>query len=586
MLRKMKNKLNEKYTFYLENIEQTNEYLTDKTFENEEKIQPLDIIHDDDLFEVAKKTFNDYKYNNTIYYISDIHLDHKIQKHFPRKTTKEKIENYIKTLVEQIVNDLNHNLYFSDYLVICGDVSFNFEIAKMFYRELVSYRSVFANNIIVVLGNHELWEDGNYETTLKKYKDLFNELNITFLENELLLVKGKGLGGSIIKIAEDEIINSTDEELRKLCIDSKLTILGGLGFSGLNPIFNANRGLYRNAIDSLELDKALSSRFEKLYLKLKNAINDKEIVILTHTPKNDWSKDNFNNKWIYVNGHTHRNEYYKDETRIVYADNQIGYHNDKFKLKHFNTSCKYDIFKYYKDGIYEISKEDYVEFIYGVGIKMTYNRDDGTIVMLKRDGIYLFLLNKDNKALYLLDGGNRKKLNILEINYYYENMTFYSKKIKESTKNYSNFMKEVANYVKSFGGYGTIHGCIVDIDFFNHLYINPYDGTITPYYATSIIDKYLYKNIDKLLANHCQNLYLNYKKLNQEKHNIISKGNNEIKIYDFEHYESTAIYRESRVMKALQYLLNDNIIRFWNDDLISNKDTLENFLIENKSDEK
>ena len=38
--------------------------------------------------------------------------------------------------------------------------------------------------------------------------------------------------------------------------------------------------------------------------------------------------------------------YFKDDERVIYADNQIGYHSDEFKLKHFTTSTKYDIFKY------------------------------------------------------------------------------------------------------------------------------------------------------------------------------------------------------------------------------------------------
>ena len=48
---------------------------------------------------------------------------------------------------------------------------------------------------------------------------------------------------------------------------SKLTILGGIGFSGLNPKYNATCGLYRNSINTLETDKDFSSRFERIYLK-------------------------------------------------------------------------------------------------------------------------------------------------------------------------------------------------------------------------------------------------------------------------------------------------------------------------------
>jgi len=39
----------------------------------------------------------------------------------------------------------------------------------------------------------------------------------------------------------------------------------------------------------------------------------------------------------------------------------------------------------------------------------------------------------------------------------------------------------------------SIHACIVDIDFYNYIYLDPVDGSINPYYATSIVNKYLYR---------------------------------------------------------------------------------------------
>ena len=38
-----------------------------------------------------------------------------------------------------------------------------------------------------------------------------------------------------------------------------------------------------------------------------------------------------------------------------------------------------------------------------------------------------------------------------------------------------------------------------------------------------------------------------------------------------EFYEHTKIYRESRIMKKIQYLIDDNIIRVWNDNLLEEK---------------
>lgn len=577
----MLNIIKQKDTFYFESIEKYKDYRKDLTFEENERLSPINIVHDYDIIGNDNTNFIDMKKFNIIYYISDLHLDYKIAQKFPHRTTKEKIRKYITSIIEKIINELGGKLFFNNYLIIAGDVSHSFEVSKMFYEELAKHECIQKENIIVILGNHELWENDDINISINKYKKMFESLNITYLDNELLYVKGLGLIGKFYKLSEEEINNYTEEELRNICIDSKLTILGGIGFSGLNNKYNANYGLYRNAVKSIAEDRILSSRFENIYLKLKNCLSDKELIILTHNPKSDWSNDRYNSKWIYINGHTHRNEYYKDDERIVYSDNQIGYYNDNITLKHFVCTRKYDIFQYYEDGIYEISVQEYVDFIYGMGIKMEYSRKDGIINMLKRDGIYCFIL-KVNEKLYLLNGGTRIKLNIHDLSYYYENMTYYSNKIKETTKKYIDYMKDISNYIKSIGGHGTIHGCIVDIDFYNHVYVNPYDGKIIPYYATSIIDKYVYQDFEKMLINHCPNVYVTYKKMKEEKNNIIVKENNSIKLFDFEYYQDTFIYRESRIIKNLQYLINDNIIRMWNDNLISNKETFETILIEDK----
>ena len=48
---------------------------------------------------------------------------------------------------------------------------------------------------------------------------------------------------------------------------------------------------------------------------------------------------------------------------------------------------------------------------------------------------------------------------------------------------YMDKLLNISKVIKSIGGDGSIHGCIVDIDYYNHIYINPVDGKITPYFA-------------------------------------------------------------------------------------------------------
>ena len=125
--------------------------------------------------------------------------------------------------------------------------------------------------------------------------------------------------------------------------------------------------------------------------------------------------------------------------------------------------------------------------------------------------------------------------------------------------------------MQSFGGDGTVHGCIVDIDFYNHIYLNTYDGKITPYYAPySIIDKYVYNTIPALLSSNCKQLYSNYKKM------IAAGGSSDVIVKELEkgiikipqYVSETDIYKPSRAMRKMQYLQELNVIRNWDDNLI------------------
>ena len=53
--------------------------------------------------------------------------------------------------------------------------------------------------------------------------------------------------------------------------------------------------------------------------------------------------------------------------------------------------------------------------------------------------------------------------------------------IKTIMNSYMDKLLNISKVIKSIGGDGSIHGCIVDIDYYNHIYINPVDGKITEY---------------------------------------------------------------------------------------------------------
>ena len=105
--------------------------------------------------------------------------------------------------------------------------------------------------------------------------------------------------------------------------------------------------------------------------------------------------------------------------------------------------------------------------------------------------VYMFLLKSKGGKLSVLNGGSIKSAGIHTIDYFFTNMENYANSIKMFLTSYESYQKEIAKEIKSFGGDGIIHGCIIDIDFFNHVYVNPLDLKVTPYFAYAIDDKYI-----------------------------------------------------------------------------------------------
>lgn len=153
---------------------------------------------------------------------------------------------------------------------------------------------------------------------------------------------------------------------------------------------------------------------------------------------------------------------------------------------------------------------------------------------------------------------------------------------------YTDELLEVSKVVRSIGGDGTIHGCIVDIDYYNHIYINPMDGKITPYFAYDMERKYVYKNLYALLEEKKPSLfsrYIEWQKSNADNNMLIVQnttlGDSAVLVTD------KKIYKASRSIKAIQYLLFQDVVRDWNDRIlyIDNREDIlaeiENLQIDN-----
>lgn len=512
------------------------------------------------------------------YYISDIHIEKQLGLY---QQPLWYIKDEIKTRVDKLLKDVPKG---DNIILVGGDVADSPEMACIFFKYLRLKWG--QGRIVYVLGNHELWDEvqmerGNnrsVDEVIDAYKKACSQADV--LENELLVFY-KSSTYSVI--SEWSILRTEDDELRDICSNSEFIILGGIGFTASNAKYNADYGLYKSKL-TMEDDRQRTARFKAVYDKTLRCAADKRVIVLSHTGMADWSTDCYNPNWIYVSGHTHVNKLIVEEQRAtVFSDNQVGYKPRKWKLKGFSIDkIIYDPFSGYNDGIYEITKEQYIEFNRGRGIIV-----EGCVVnnirMLKKDGIYMFVTQGKN-CLQLLNGGKVKNLE-KDIGFYYDNISVYNKKVLELFTPYQKMLEEVSQEVRLLGGSGYIHGCIVDIDVFNHIYVNPFDGKITPYYAENTELKIVYEDVEMLLLEspsmYNRTLLQNYRRgIQEDKLALLSsksRNGNQIACVPKVVLDKT-MYKPSRIMKSIQYVIGQNVIRIWNDDVlkITGNDVIDN----------
>lgn len=501
------------------------------------------------------------KNSQKIYYITDIHLMHRLQ------NANCKSKDDVRYVLQKIADNLVKEVKADSILLIGGDVSSEFIVFELFLKLLkweLDHKGYRKTEVVFILGNHELWcfQGKNFEEIVAIYRKVIEENGMYLLQNELLY---KNSSDKICKISYDKLLTMSTKELRMQIQSTRLVILGGLGFAGYNEEFNANQGIYRKTLDrAVEIKE--TKKFENLYNTILPGICDKNTIIFTHTPKNDWSADAEPYKnFVYVSGHTHRNEFYDDGDYRIYADNQIGYRNENLHLKNFLIDNEYDSFSDYKDGIYEITQEQYNDFFRGKNIQINFTREINVLYMLKKNGYYCFIHEAKSGLLAILNGGALKRLEKKEINYYYIHMDEVISYIRKPLDKYMSIQQRISEEIRKLGGTGTIHGCIIDIDRNNHIYVNPVDLTITGYWAGNMIDKLVYPDVPRLLKIQCPVIYSNYLKLmKEEKKNLLvlaKRKKDELGVLP-QRYLDTDIYKASREIKKMQKLTS-NILGTW-----------------------
>lgn len=439
----------------------------------------------------------------TVYYISDLHLTHQILKQNCRSVQDMLyvIRKAAMRIAKQTTSD--------SLLLIAGDTTSDIRIFKLFVEALEEYLSKSVTTVFT-LGNHELWGFPNMpiDRIVFVYRQLLQKHGMYLLHNSLLYKKDSLR--DLYQIEWNELIKSDVDIIRHHLKSTRFILFGGIGFSGYNQTLNARHGIYQNTCDrAMELREA--RKLEVAYNRIQSILEGKNVIIMTHMSRTDWCKDFGNDKnFIYVNGHTHRNFRMDNGFCRVYADNQAGYHWTDITLKSFLLDDSYDRFEAYEDGVYTISKREYMDFYHGKNITMTAPCQDGIFYMLKKEGHYCFLYQLQNGSLSLLNGGARKKLANTDVNYYYDMMDEVVGQLKTASDAFLQLRTDVADLILQFGGSGRISGCMVEVDENGSIYVDPKDLTLSGCYAQSLLDKMYYPSVLEFLRVQYPGIYTAY----------------------------------------------------------------------------
>jgi len=531
-----------------------------------------------------------------IYYISDIHIEHQILPFVLENSLLNgqfDADTIVRSLIKQKVERMLHKADIRSILLVGGDVSSDFTLSSIFYNELSSQ---WKGLIISVLGNHELWDTDfsdsfdsrkkvprTVDEIVSDYSVMMKDNRIALLENELFVTHKYATRR---RISQAELLQMSEQELSEFLSQCSFIVLGGIGYSGLNPIYNSKAGLYRNTISSFDEEMRRTNAFKIIYEKVSRSAFDRRVIVLTHNPVYDWTSTPCNSNWIYVNGHTHINSINKSkEGPFILSDNQVGYKPKDWNLNSFIIDkLWYDPFEMYSDGIYPINSEQYIDFNTGRGIQVNgVNRLD-KIVMLKRNRIYMFVMQTP-KGLNLIMGGRTKKLPNANIEYYYDNMTKFACCINDIISPYYKAMLSLSAEVRMIGGDGKIHGCIVDINNYSHVYVNPFDGKITPYWATDRSSRLCYDTIQQLFDERSPSLLRKFNRYS-ETHNLpimsstMMQETNCFAISLSRLSEGLDIYNLSNAVRSMQYVVESDVIRMWSDDVLAGKKMIDDYITE------
>ncbi len=328
------------------------------------------------------------------------------------------------------------------------------------------YKHSYIENVYAVLGNHEYVDFHNIDSCVSYFEKELSKYKITLLHN-----------------------NSVEKE--------RYILYGGTGFAKYNEQWNANNLLCCAGFTRSDEIRE-TGIFESGYIKALNTAknNGKCFICVSHYPVSACLNNIFDKETIYFTGHNHMNEFVKCENKVLYADNQIGYKSNNIIFRIATTGYEYNPYYSLSDGLYKTTIEDYLQFYRYIGENIgkgavLYQRcKDGkaSLYVIKRNGFYSFFivtLHGNSKGISIVNGGTTKRITgSTDIHWICENFDVVLLKYIIMLMPLRQEQEQLSKELKELGFSGRIHGCIVDIDFYNHIMVNPIDGSLTFYYSS------------------------------------------------------------------------------------------------------
>ena len=337
------------------------------------------------------------------------------------------------------------------------------EIDMTAYREHTLLSAI--KDVYVVLGNHEYIDFEDVASCVSYYQYELSKIGINLLHNSGYAYE-------------------------------KFVIYGGTGFAKHDEKWNADTVVCCPNF-SREDEKRETELFEKGYKKALARAKENNLCFLSvsHYPISACLDNKYDKEAIYFTGHNHQNRYVKNAERVVYSDNQIGYKDTNIVFRIATTGFDVNPYDDMQDGLYVTTIKDYLQFYRYIGEdigkgNVLYQRcqnGKANLYVIKRKGYYgFFIMNPKgaSKGISIVNGGVTKKLtNSTDMSWICENFDVVLCKYLQILTPLRNAQEQLSKELKELGLSGEIHGCIVDIDFYHHIMLNPSDGSMTFYYS-------------------------------------------------------------------------------------------------------